>query len=66
MFFSAYAGVPFFDCIQRMLRYRLHKPAMLDALESNQPVGKLIDLGGLAVHDQYLQAGIVVQVSMTC
>ena len=41
-----------------------YQAAMLYTLEADQHVGKLGNLGRLAVHDQYFKAGIVVQVRM--
>lgn len=54
----------FFIGIQRVRRHRLNEPAVLHTLETNQPVGKLLNLGGLAMNDQHLKTGFVIQVRM--
>jgi hypothetical protein len=40
--------------------------AVLHAFQANQPVSELGDGGGLAVHDEDFEAGVVVEVGVAC
>jgi hypothetical protein len=41
-----------------------HQAAMLHALEADEAIGKLGNLGRFAVDDQHFKAGVVVKVGM--
>ena len=50
--------------LDRVRRNGHYQPSVLDALEPDEAVGKLSDARRLAVHDEHLEAGVVVQVGM--
>ena len=52
-----------FDCV---LRDAHHQPSVLHAFQANQQIRELGNLGRFAVHNQYFQAGFVVQMGVAC
>ena len=51
---------------QRLRGHGLHQMSMLDALQCDEFAGKVFYWCGLSVHNEYFQAGVVVQVRMAC
>jgi len=52
--------------LNRMFRNAHHQPSVLHAFQANQQIRELGNLGRFAVHNQYFQAGFVVQMGVAC
>jgi hypothetical protein len=50
--------------VLRGLCYCHDEPAVLNAFQTNQAAGKLLNLGGFAMHDEYFKTGVMVEMSV--
>ena len=48
-----------------MSRNAHHQPSVLNALQANQAIRKLLHSCRIAMNDQHLQAGVMIEVGMT-
>jgi hypothetical protein len=49
---------------QRRLSYGHHKPAVLNAFQTNQATCKSFNLSGFAVHNKHFKTGFVVEMGV--